>query len=425
MTKTSQRFEFAAADAEPRKSALYDQHCRLVPQSRIVPFAGYVMPVRYSSIKDEHEAVREAAGVFDCTHMGVLEFAGPKAADFLDMVTVNNVQKLSSGRAQYSQVLDGTGNILDDIIIYCRREDLFMVVVNAVNNEKLKAWFGGIISGDIEVDHPDAPAIDPMPSMRDLRDPASGEDQRVDIALQGPKAADIIGEMMEDEAAGGQLAEMKPFRFIETSIAGNDVIVSTTGYTGSPGFEIYVHPETAGQVFELILEKGEKYGVKPCGLGARDSLRIQAGLPLYGHELSGKHAISPLEVGYSWAVKLDKPFFIGKDAMLENDKNRTMKVVRLSLPGQKGVRPVREDDGVLTEDGECIGWILSATKVGEEQIALAFVSRDAVKKEDPVGVYYLARSQGQKAKGKLDSVEPGQELEADITGTVEPRFARF
>ena len=426
MQYTSQRFEFTAPEIEPLQSALYQRHTALAEPSRIVPFAGYLMPLWYSSITDEHNAVRNAAGIFDCTHMGVLEFSGLQAELFLDQLTVNNVRNLKVGRAQYSQVLDGTGAVLDDIIIYRKGAELFMVVVNAANDAKVQAWFKGIMSGEIVVDEANAKPLSEMPTMRDLRDPASGTDCRVDIALQGPASKDIILSMVSDDKVKEQIADMKPFSFVETTIGDADVLISTTGYTGAGvAFEVYTHPDNACAIHQLMMEKGHVFGVKPCGLGSRDSLRIEAGLPLYGHELAGKHSITPIEAGYGWAVKLDKDCFVGKSAMVDNDNSHTMKVARLSLAGRKGVRPVREDDGVVNEQGRCVGWILSSTKVGEKQIALAYVEKDSCKVDETEGVYYLARSQNQVAKGKLQSVEVGQQLAVDIDGTAVTRFERF
>ncbi len=426
MQYTSKRFEFTVPEARPQQSALYSRHAALAEPSRIVPFAGYMMPLWYSSITDEHNAVRTAAGIFDCTHMGVLEFSGPQSALFLDQLTVNNVMNLKTGRAQYSQVLDGTGAVLDDIIIYRKSEILFMVVVNAANDAKVQTWFKGVIAGDIVIDEPNAKPITEMPKMRNLREPSSGADCRVDIALQGPASKDILLSLVSDDNAKDQITNMRSFAFVETAIGNADVPFSTTGYTGaSVAFEIYTHPDNACYVHRMLMEKGEHLGVKPCGLGSRDSLRIEAGLPLYGHELAGKHNISPIEAGYGWAVKLDKDCFVGKTAMVENHNSHTMKVVRLSLPGRKGVRPVREDDAVLDEQGTCVGWILSSTNVAKTQIALAYVQKDKCSIDDAASVYYLARSQSQAAKGKLQSTDLGQQLAADIDGTVLTRFERF
>ncbi len=163
----------------------------------------------------------------------------------------------------------------------------------------------------------------------------------------------------------------------------------------------------------------------PCGLGARDSLRIEAGLPLYGHELAGDFNISPFEAGYGWAVKLDKEFFIGKSAMAAKAASYDMEVVRIELPGEKGVRPVRGGDGVLEKNGKCIGSVLSCAKAAEKQIALAYVSKGAIEEADVVGVYYVARNQRQIDQGRKEKIEIEETLEADISGKVVSRFEKF
>jgi glycine cleavage system aminomethyltransferase T len=160
-------------------------------------------------------------------------------------------------------------------------------------------------------------------------------------------------------------------------------------------------------------------------LGARDSLRIEAGLPLYGHELDGKFDISPFEAGYGWAVKLDKEFFIGKAAVQHVAENYDMEVARIELPAARGVRPIRQDDPILDDRGECVGWVLSAAKVDEKQYALAYVNRDIAQEGTEVGVYYLARSQSQVEQGRAQAAEKGQKMTADLAGTVVSRFAKF
>jgi glycine hydroxymethyltransferase len=191
------------------------------------------------------------------------------------------------------------------------------------------------------------------------------------------------------------------------------------------GFELLVHPDKACKLWALLLAKGEALGVLPCGLGARDSLRIEAGLPLYGHELAGDHHITPFEAGYGWAVKLDKAFFIGKAAMLDNQKNAAQRVVRVGLPGGKGIRPVREHDPILDAQGQCVGWILSSAAAGDRQIALACVDHDRTEPGTPVGVYYLARSQGQINKGRLERVAKQSTVEPDLMGQIIARFEKF
>ena len=194
--------------------------------------------------------------------------------------------------------------------------------------------------------------------VRDLRVAESKDDCRVDIALQGPKSPDVLSALIRDKQAKSQITDLQPFRFIQTDIKGMECLVSRTGYTGAKtGFELFVHPENASQLWATILQAGEPLGLLPCGLASRDSLRIEAGLPLYGHELAGKFNISPFEAGYGWAVKLKKEFFIGKAAMEQISKKYDMKIARIELPGTKGTRPVRQNDGVLDEHGRSIGWV--------------------------------------------------------------------
>jgi glycine cleavage system aminomethyltransferase T len=181
-----------------------------------------------------------------------------------------------------------------------------------------------------------------------------------------------------------------------------------------------VHPQNAAKLWQLLL----KAGALACGLGSRDSLRVEAGLPLYGHELDGEFNISPFEAGYGWAVKLDKEFFIGKAAIEKTAKNFDMNVVRIELSGHKGVRPVRQGDAILS-NGRCIGWVLSSATAGERQIALSYIEKNKAKEGDSVGVYYLARSESQKSKGKKGKVNKGEEVTAEITGKIISRFEKF
>jgi len=404
-----------------KKSVLYDKHLQLTDASRLAEFAGYLMPLWYTSVSQEHQAVRQTAGLFDCTHMGVLEVAGTDAMRFLEMVTSNAVGKLQNGSAQYSYILDEAGNVLDDIIVYCRGENKYMLVVNAVNNDKIKAWFK------------DAPMrlrryeFEVAPEIRDMRNLEEGDDCLVDIALQGPTSRNIILQMMGsgDEALKNRFGELKPFEFMQGAVGGVDVVIARTGYTGARvGFELLVHPEKAPQLWDMILDQGESFGVKPCGLGARDSLRIEAGLPLYGHELAGKHNISPFEAGYGWAVKLDKGFFFGCEAMRRGSVGYEMAVGRLEMSGAAGVRPVRSEDAVLNSEGRCVGWVLSCAKVGDKQLALIYLER-AVKEGDTVGVYYAARNSRHIQQGRKEKIEKNEVLSSDIFGKIVEKTARF
>jgi len=426
-SKLSGEFVFELPEPEPIGSVLYREHLKLTDKSRMAAFAGFLMPLWYSSISAEHKAVRQAAGIFDCTHMGVLEVAGADAAGFLNSVTTNEIGNLAVGGAQYCYILDAAGNILDDIITYRRTGDKFMMVVNAANEPKIKAYLEGLINDEVVIDA-DRPSrkLEYKPAIRDMRDSNTGSDCRVDIALQGPASMNILFVLTKDRKVRERIENLKPFQFIEAAVEDIDCIISRTGYTGAKiGFELFVHPEMAPQLWDMILQNGRSLGLIPCGLGARDSLRIEAGLPLYGHELAGEFNISPFEAGYGWAVKLQKEFFIGKRAMEARARAYDMKVARVQLPGARGIRPIRQNDGVLNKDGKCIGFCLSCAKVGEKQVALVYVERQAIKEDDPVGIYYLARSQSQVRKGRKESVEKGQNLEADIVGTEVSRFKKF
>jgi glycine cleavage system T protein len=424
---SSGRFVFEPAETQARPTVLYEEHLKQTDKSHIAPFAGYLMPLWYSSIAAEHAAVRQAAGIFDCTHMGVLEVAGGDAASFLDSATTNEVGSLELGRARYAYILDAAGNVLDDIIVYRRGPDRFMVVVNAANEPKIKAYFSLLQKGEVLVDVQEPTRrVDRRCTITDMRDAGQGEDLRVDIALQGPNSADILLALTATGEAAERISTLKTFALTEQSLGGINCLISTTGYTGAKtGFELFVHPDRAVELWRLLLETGGPVGLAPCGLGSRDSLRIEAGLPLYGHELAGPFNISPFEAGYGWAVKLQKEFFIGKRPMQEIASTYQMMVARVELPGGRGVRPVRQNDGVLTENGKCAGWVLSCAKAADKQVALIYVGRDAFRQNDAVGVYYLARSNSQIQQGRKQSVRMGQQMQADAAGTVVSRFAKF
>jgi glycine hydroxymethyltransferase len=385
------------------------------------------MPLWYSSIAREHAAVREAAGIFDCTHMGVLEISGSRAAEFMDQLTTNAVTNLDVMQARYSFVLDTSGNVLDDLIVFRKGPDNFILVVNAANNDKIKNWINALLDGEVCIDPQDSRRrVCARPKMRDLRAAECGHDCRVDIALQGPKSLEVLLALVRDEQTNSQISDLRPFRFMEANVADIECLVSRTGYTGAKiGFELFVNPEKASALWETILHVGQPLGLLPCGLGTRDSLRVEAGFPLYGHELAGKFGISPFETGYGWAVKLEKEFFIGKAAMEQVSGKHDMKVARVRCRRTKGSRPVRPDDGVLDKHGRCIGWVSSSTIIGEKQIALVYGEAESLVENDIVGIYYVARSQRQIEKGRKQNVEKAELLEPDLTGRVASRFAKF
>ena len=420
------QFDFDPPAGPPQGSVLYDEHLKLVPNSRMADFAGYLMPLWYSSISSEHAAVRQTAGLFDCTHMGVLEAAGPDAEPFLQAVTTNNVAKLPVGRAHYSYILDASGRILDDIIIYRLQPDRFMIVVNAANEPKIKAWFNALLTGQTPIDINSDAAIQHRPVIRDMRQTQAAQDCRVDLALQGPASTEVLAALTPDSEQLRRISDLKPFRLAPTQVGGIDCIVARTGYTGSrDGYELFVHPDRATELWDLLLDSGRSAGLLPCGLGARDSLRIEAGLPLYGHELDGEFDISPFEAGYGWAVKLKKDFFIGKAPMEKIAGSYAMHVVRIQLSGARGIRPVRQHDAVLDDSEHCMGWVLSCAGAGDKQIALAYVDKDRAAEGNAVGIYYLARRQSQVAQGRKEQVDKNETVPADIQGRVVSRFEKF
>lgn len=406
---------------QAKPSVLYQCHLGLTQKSHLAPFAGYLMPLWYSSISAEHRAVRQAAGIFDCTHMGLLAITGPDAEGFLNAIATNDASTLGQGRAQYSYILDAQGRVLDDVIIYRRGTEDFMVVVNAANERKIKAYLADVHTGRVCIDEKDpGRALPQRVEIRDMRNLNGNGEYRVDIAVQGPRSGDLLASLA-DQRLQSLLTNLKSFTFIQGLIGGTDCIVSRTGYTGAKvGFELFVHPAQATVLWRKLLECGEALGLVPCGLGARDSLRIEAGLPLYGHELAGPFDISPFEAGYGWAVKLDKEFFIGKDAIAERAKNADMQVARIELPGQKGIRPVRGNDCVVGTNGECAGWVLSCAKVDEVQIALVYVKKDAAAEGGEQAVHYMPRKMGTQS-----AVQLGDKVQGDISGKVLSRFARF
>jgi len=406
---------------QSKPSVLYQCHLSLAQKSRLAPFAGYLMPLWYSSISSEHQAVRQAAGIFDCTHMGIIEISGRDAEDFLNLIATNDASTLQKGGAQYSYILDAQGHVLDDIIVYRRSRENFMVVVNACNEQKIKMYLAALQNGSVCIDQNNPGRTVPRRvEIRDMHNINGGEDYKVDMAVQGPVSLELLSCLADDKQRA-ELANLKSFAFVEGLIGGTECIISRTGYTGAKvGFELFVHPAAATVLWRKLLEKGKDLGVLPCGLGARDSLRIEAGLPLYGHELAGPFDISPFEAGYGWAVKLDKEFFIGKDAVAERAQKMQMQVARIELPGQKGIRPVRQDDCVVNAKSECVGWVLSCAKVDDTQIALAYVKKNAAVEGAELAVHYMPRKANHSQRTQL-----GVTIESDITGNVVSRFARF
>jgi glycine hydroxymethyltransferase len=413
-------FDFAPTEGELKRTALYGEHLKLT--KKMVPFAGWEMPVWYTGIGDEHQAVRKAAGLFDIGHMGILEVSGADAANFLNLLSTNYVRLLDDGVGQYSYVLDPGGGVMDDVIVYRRSKERFMVVVNASNADKIEAWFRAVLSGGVIIDR-EYPYKEFKGSLtiRDMKDPASGAEQRVDMALQGPKSLSVLKKLSSTPELGRALEGLKKFHFTEGELAGVNAIISRTGYTGEEvGFELYVDPEDTPKLWKAILEVGRDYGVKPAGLGARDSTRTEAGFPLYGHELAGKHNISPIGAGYGAFVKFHKPYFIGRKALLKSERSRRMEVVRFQMG--KGSRAIRPDDPVVSRKGVCVGAATSCVLVEGRQLGLAYVDRSSAQEGTPLAIFPLPRGSKNEGEKPKDQLAEGDKVTLPEEAVVLSRF---
>lgn len=341
--------------AEMLRTSLYQTHKDL--GAKMVPFAGWEMPVWYTSPKEEHLATRQAAGLFDVSHMGVFQAEGPDAALFLDSVCANDISALEIGESLYTHFLDPNANVIDDLLVYYRSKNTYLVVVNASNDAKDWAWLNAVKDGAVKVDNllPAAHAFGRNVNLRNLRDPKEGKDMRVDIALQGPKSRDILLSLGVDPANRKRIMALKRTQLCEAKVGEFDLVVSRTGYTGEKmAFELFVHPDQAPALWKALMAAGEPLGMKPCGLGARDSLRTEAGLPLYGHEMAGELGLGVAEAGFGSYVKVYKPWFIGRQAFIEREAQRTGILVRFRFV-EKNVRTAHNGDPVLDGKGRVIG----------------------------------------------------------------------
>jgi glycine hydroxymethyltransferase len=352
-------------EGAPRFTRLHDTHKSL--GARMVPFAGWDMPVWYTSVVEEHLATRQAAGLFDVSHMGVYDVRGADAASFLDSVCGNDCGGLMPGESLYTHFLTPEANVVDDTLVYRRGWDNYLVVVNASNDDKDRTWLESVRDGRVRIDNARrwARTYGYEARIRNLRDPKSGDDMRVDIALQGPRSRDILLALGVDEKTRVRLLKLRRTELCDAVIGGFDLIVSRTGYTGEKlAFELFVHPDRAVDFWTSLLHAGDPFGIKPVGLGARDSLRTEAGLPLYGHEMgdgSGKDGALDLGVaegGFGSYVKVYKPWFIGREAYIAREQQRKGVVVRFRFDDQR-VRMAHNGDPVVDQDAKSLGWVTS------------------------------------------------------------------
>ena len=332
-----------------QRTPLRDFH--IAHGARLVDFAGWEMPVQYRSILDEHKAVRRAAGLFDVSHMGEVDVRGPEAAKFLDHLVTNDVSKLFPGRVLYSPMCYPNGGVVDDLLVYMRAPEDYFLCINAGNIAKDIAWL-----------HEQAKGFAVTVTDR-------SEDYAL-LAIQGPKAAAIVQSL-----TGSKLDLIKYYHFAEGTVAGVHCIISRTGYTGEDGFELYHAKDDAVALAEALLNVGTPEGLELVGLGARDSLRLEAGYPLYGHEITAD--ISPLTAGLNWTVKLDKADFNGRAALVAEKKNGAPQKVLFFKTGDR--RIVRTETSVLDASGATVGRVLSGTlsPILNEAIGSALVATEA------------------------------------------------
>ena len=333
-----------------KNTALTEKHISL--GAKMVPFAGYNMPVQYEGINAEHATVRNAVGVFDVSHMGEFILKGENALDLIQRVTSNDASKLYDGKIQYSCLPNETGGIVDDLLVYRIDEKTYMLVVNASNIEKDWNWIQKFNDKGVE--------------MHNISDQTSL------LAVQGPKAADALQSLTDID-----LASMEYYSFKKGKFAGVDnVLVSATGYTGAGGFEIYFENQYADQIWDAIFKAGAEFGIKPIGLGARDTLRLEMGFCLYGNDIDD--TTSPIEAGLGWVTKFNKEFTNSAALLAQKEAGVSRKLVGFEMI-DRGIP--RHDYMVVDADGNQIGKVTSGTQSPSLQkaIGIAYVAKEFAK----------------------------------------------
>lgn len=327
-----------------KRTPLYDEHVAL--KARMVPFTGYAMPVQYAGVVEEHHAVRKAVGLFDVSHMGELVIEGKHALAAVDRLVTNDVATLLDGQARYTQCLNAQGTTLDDLIVYRVSHDKVLVVCNASNREKIVGHFQRSITDCTVTDVSDATAL---------------------IAVQGPRAMDLLALVGVDARVG----ELPGFHFTDSPVANVECTVSRTGYTGEDGVEIFCPPAEAGRIWRALMSAGEQFGVRPAGLGARNTLRLECRMALYGNDID--ETTNPLEAGLGWTVKMDKGDFVGRDALRDvQTRGLARKLVGFEVTDRAIARDHWE---VVGSDGAKLGYVTSGSPgptVGKN-IGLAYV----------------------------------------------------
>jgi len=318
-----------AAASALRATPLHSVHRAL--GAKLVDFGGWEMPVQYSGILQEHQAVRTAVGLFDVSHMGEILIRGPEAGSLVDFVATNHARKLKIGQAHYSALLYPHGGFVDDILVHKVADDHYFLCVNASNQEKDFAHIREWNRFDAQVE--------------------SAGDRYVQLAIQGP-----LGRATLQKLTAVDLAAIRYYWFADGSVAGAPARIAHTGYTGEDGFEIYIPPEQGERIWNEVMEAGAEFGIRPCGLCSRNTLRLEAKMALYGHEIDA--SISPLEAGLDWIVKLDKGDFVGREALLRQKETG----IRRRLAGfEMRGRGIGRDGYEVYVDDAPVGWVTSGS----------------------------------------------------------------
>lgn len=349
-----------------KRTPLYEQHVAL--NAKMVPFAGFLMPVQYSSIRQEHEAVRKSVGLFDVSHMGNFYVTGNDAKAFLQKTTVNNVEKLGVMDVQYSALCYADGTVVDDILVYCLAPNYYKLVVNASNNEKDFNWLLSHKTGDVNL--------------------MNASNELGILSLQGPRALEVAAQVMELDPHA-----IATYGAGFGSVNGIKMYYSRTGYTGEDGFEFFPEHKDLVSLWKRLLEVGLSYGIIPIGLGARDTLRLEAGYSLYGHELSNQTNL--LEAGLGWITDLSKTDFVGKEALItKKNSGLIRKIVGLELLELA----IPREGCVVRSNGNDVGVVTSGTMSPtlNKGIAMAYVETSLAKIGTELEV--VIRDSGKKAK---------------------------
>lgn len=352
---------------ELKNTALTHKHIAL--GAKMVPFAGYNMPVSYSGLNEEHLTVRNSVGVFDVSHMGEFRLRGPKALDLIQRVTSNDAAKLTDGKVQYSCLPNDKGGIIDDLLVYRYNEEEYYLVVNASNIEKDWNWIAKHNTEGVDMKN-----VSDMMSL---------------LAVQGPKALATLQKLTEVD-----LSKMEYYTFTVDTMAGiEQVIISNTGYTGAGGFEIYVNNDKAEKMWDAIFEAGKEFGIKPIGLGARDTLRLEMGFCLYGNDIDD--TTSPLEAGLGWITKFTKVFTNAKGLMDQKEKGVSKKLVGFEMI-ERGIP--RHDYEIADASGKVIGRVTSGTQSPSLQKGIGMGYVETAFSKPDTEIFVKIRDKALKAK---------------------------